>query len=334
MASIIETLLSSTEPAIRLKTRVQLLSEDPRSSRVSKLREEVKTSSRVKALLSERRRDKKIPWHPYAKWNGAHWVLAALADLGYPENDRSLVPLREQVNKWLLSAVHKEYTEARPYKHHPPAGLLDQIKERPRIHGSMEGNAVWSQLTLGLFDSNTEKLVDRLVRMQWPDGGWNCDGNPRAVNSSFMETILPLRALALHARLKRSSSSKSAAKRAAEVFLKRKMYKRAKTRSIINRDFVRLHYPLYWHYDVLHGLKILAEAGFINDARCEDALDLLEKKRLKNGGFPAESKYYRVSKNRGGRSLVDWGPVSPKTMNEFVTVDALSVLREAGRWKP
>ena len=86
--------------------------------------------------------------------------------------------------------------------------------------------------------------------------------------------------------------------------------------------------------DVLHGLKIIAEAGFIKDARCEDALDLLETKQLKNGGFPAESKYYRVSKNRGGRSLVDWGPVSPKTMNEFVTIDALSVLKEAGRWKP
>ena len=334
MTSIIEMLLSSAEPAIRLKTRVQLLSEGPRSSRVRKLREEVRTSSRVKALLSEGRKDGKIPWHPYAKWDGAHWVLAAIAELGYPPNDQSLIPLREQVNKWLLSTDHKEYTEARPYKHHPPAALLGQIKERPRIHGSMEGNAVWSQLTLGLFDSNTEKLVERLVSMQWPDGGWNCDGNPQAVNSSFMETILPLRALALHSRLKRSSSSKSAAKRAAEVFLKRKMYKRAKTGSTINRDFVKLHYPLYWHYDVLHGLKILGEAGFVNDARCEDALGLLKTKRLKNGGFSAEAKYYRVSKYRGGRSLVDWGPVSPKTMNEFVTLDALSVLKEAGRWKP
>src|SRR5881628_965922 len=334
MDSVLDTLLGSNEPAVRLKAHVQLLSDDPRSSKIQKLREEVRASSRVQALLSERRKDGKIPVHPYAKWDGAHWVLAALAELGYPLNDRSLIPLREQVNKWLLSNEHKEYTEARPYKHSPPAALLSQIKERPRIHGSMEGNAVWSQLTLDLFNDNTGKLVERLVSMQWPDGGWNCDGNPRALNSSFMETALPLRALSLHGRLKRSSSSKSASKRAAEVFLKRRMYKRTKTGSTINRDFVRLHYPLYWHYDVLHGLKIIAEAGFIKDARCEDALDLLETKRLKNGGFPAESKYYRVSKNRGGRSLVDWGPVGPKTMNEYVTVDALSVLKEAGRWKP
>ncbi len=334
MDSVLDTLLSSNEPAVRLKAHVQLLSDDPRSSKIQKLREEVRASPRAQAFLSERRKNGQIPWHPYAKWDGAHWVLAALAELGYPPSDQSLIPLREQVNKWLLSSEHKEYTEARPYKHHPPAVLLNQIKERPRIHGSMEGNAVWSQLILDLFNSNTGKLVERLVSMQWPDGGWNCDGNPRALNSSFMETALPLRALSLHGRLKRSSSSKSASKRAAEVFLKRRMYKRAKTGSTIIRDFVKLHYPLYWHYDVLHGLKIIAEAGFIKDARCEDALDLLETKQLKNGGFPAESKYYRVSKNRGGRSLVDWGPVSPKTMNEFVTVDALTVLKEAGRWRP
>ena len=334
MDSVLDTLLSSNEPAVRLKAHTQLLSDDPRSSKIQKLREEIRASPRVHALLSERRKDGKIPVHPYGKWDGAHWVLAALAELGYPPNDQSLIPLRKQVNKWLLSSEHKEYTETRPYKHHPPATLLNQIKERPRIHGSMEGNAVWSQLILNLFNSNTEKLVERMVSMQWPDGGWNCDGNPRALNSSFMETALPLRALSLHGRLKRSSSSRSASKRAAEVFLKRRMYKRAKTGSTIDRDFVRLHYPLYWHYDVLHGLKIIAEAGFIKDARCEDALDLLQTKQLKTRGFPAESKYYRVSKNRGGRSLVDWGPVSPKTMNEFVTVDALTVLKAAGRWKP
>src|SRR5262245_45467616 len=163
MTGIIEALLGSAEPAVHLKTRIQLLSDDPRSARVQKLREQVKDSPRVKGLLSEKRKDGKIPWHPYAKWDGAHWVLAALAELGYPPNDKSLIPLREQVNKWLLSSDHKEYTEARPYKHHPPAALLGQIKERPRIHGSMEGNAVWSQLTLNLFDSDTEKLVERLV---------------------------------------------------------------------------------------------------------------------------------------------------------------------------
>ena len=75
-----------------------------------------------------------------------------------------------------------------------------------------------------------------------------------------------------------------------------------------------------------------AEAGFIGDRRCRDALELLESKRLPDRGFPAEGKYYRVSEGgKTGRSLVDWGGVSRKHMNEFVTVDTLFVLNKSGR---
>jgi len=146
-----------------------------------------------------------------------------------------------------------------------------------------------------------------------------------------MESLIPFRALALHAEVTGSSASKVAASRAAEVFLKRRLYRRVRTGGVIERDFVRLHYPCYWHYDFLFGLKVMAETGRIRDRRCEDALDLLESKRLRDGGFAAEAKYYRVTSRRGGRSLVGWGPTSPSRMNEFVTADALSVLRKAGR---
>jgi hypothetical protein len=32
---------------------------------------------------------------------------------------------------------------------------------------------------------------------------------------------------------------------------------------------VKLHYPCYWRYDILFGLKVMAEAGFIRDGRCK-----------------------------------------------------------------
>ena len=49
-----------------------------------RLASEIQRSKRVAALLSERGRDGRIARHPYTKWTGAHWVLATLADLGYP----------------------------------------------------------------------------------------------------------------------------------------------------------------------------------------------------------------------------------------------------------
>ncbi len=51
-------------------------------------------------------------------------------------------------------------------------------------------------------------------------------------------------------------------------------------------DFLKLRYPCYWHYDILVGLKVMAEAGFLKDPRCREALDILVSKRLPDGGFP------------------------------------------------
>ena len=117
-----------------------------------------------------------------------------------------------------------------------------------------------------------------------------------------------------------------------EIELKRNLFKRQHDGQPIHEDFIMLHYPCYWHYDFLFGLKVLAEGGWITDPRCADALDLLESKRLEDGGFPAEKKYYYGSRSAAtGRSLVGWGPTGNKLMNEYVTVDALYVLKSAGR---
>jgi hypothetical protein len=311
-------MLKSSEPSIRYKVLVNVLNKNPESREVLKLRNKIRSSPRVKMLLSQREKNGKIPFKPYSKWYGAHWVLADLAELGYPPNDRSLVPLREQVQNWLFSKEHED--------------RIRSINGRTRRCASQEGNALYSLLSLGIDNEKTHELAERLSSWQWPDGGWNCDKRPKAVNSSFMESLIPLRGLVLHAKLTGKRTSKSGAKRAAEIFLKRHCYKKQKDGSIIYEGFTKLHFPCYWHYDILFGLKVLAEAGFIKDKRCSDALDLLESKRLSDGGFPAEKKFYRVSQGRvSGRSLVNWGGTSIRHFNEFVTADALFVLSESGR---
>ncbi len=318
MNDIVDKLLQSHEKSVRFKLLVNVLGKNPASAGIKKLRQQIKASPRVSLLLSERGDDGKIPSHLYKKWTGAHWVLALLADIGYPPRDESLIPLREQVYDWLLSPSH--------------AGNIKTIEGRTRRCASQEGNALYSFFALGLADSRTDTLAERLINWQWPDGGWNCDKRPHARNSSFMETLIPLRALALHAKMTGSPASSKAAERAAEVFLKRRLYKTRRDHTVISDDFVTLHYPCYWHYDILLGLKVMAEAGFIGDRRCSDALDLLESKRLPDGGFLAEKKYYQVTeKPKSGRSLVDWGATGRNQMNEFVTADALYVLKASAR---
>ena len=317
-STIVERLLESQEPSICYKTRVLLLDADPYSEEVYRLQQDIRTSERVQKLLSLRDSAGRIPGHPYHKWTGAHWTLAALADLGYPPGDESLVPLREQVYDWLFSQNHLK--------------SIRTVEGRVRRCASQEGNALYALMRLGLADNRTLQLAESLIGWQWPDGGWNCDKRPEAVHSSFMESLIPMRGLMLYARLSSDTKAAQAAARAAEVFLSRSMFKRINDGEVIRPDFTRLHYPPYWHYDILAGLQVMAETGFIGDSRCAEALDLLESKRLPDGGFPAEGRYYKTGERApSGRSLVDYGRTGKSKMNEFVTVHALYVLKAAGR---
>jgi hypothetical protein len=322
----VEKLLRDGDPSTRYKLALAGLGGD-----AAALRWEIRKSKRALALLSDRTPDGRTACHAYTKWTGAHWLLVTLADLGYPPGDRSLEPLRDQVLEWLLDPRRTARRQASREAYLAP---IMTIRGRARVHASLEGNALYALLALGLDDPRLDALADRLVELQWDDGGWNCDRAPAAACSSFEETLIPLRGLVWHARQRGSRASASAATRAAEVFLERRLFRRRSRQTLIARDFVKLHYPCYWHYDVLFALKVLAEGGFIADARCDDALALLRSKRRPDGGFPAEEKFWSLSAGKSHRSLVSWGPARKTRSNEFVTADALWVLQAARSRSP
>ena len=315
--TLIDSLLQSSEACIRYRTFVDVLGGEPDSREARSLRDQVGKSERAGALIKGTSDTGGHLCHPYKKWIGAHWALTSLADIGYPPGDKKLIPLREAVYDWLFGAEHMN--------------KIKTIEGKVRRCASQEGNALFYLLKLGLADRRCDDLASRLMEWQWPDGGWNCDKRPEARNSSFMESLIPLRALAMYSREASNASAGKAARKAAEIFLKRNLFKGEASSQVIHPDFIRLHYPCYWRYDILFGLKVMAEAGFLGDRRCGEALEHLASKQLPDGGFPAEHKYYTAStKVKSSLSPVDWGGVGKKRTNEFVTVDALFVSRRAG----
>ncbi len=332
---VVDALLRSPEPSIRWKTRVHILGDSPRSKAIRALREEIRISPRVRALLSRQHELGRAATarRVYYKWQGHQWVLASLADLGYPEGDETLHPLRDRVQDlWLRPHYFREY-EARTKTAGYGGSGVPLMNGRYRRCGSQQGNALYSITVLGIANERTVALAERLLHWQWPDGGWNCDRDPKADTSSFMETLTPMLGLDAYARAHKSSAAARAVKHASEVFLTRRLFRRRSDGTVIHPSFVALHYPLYWHYDFLGGLKAMARIGRIRDKRCADALDLLEEKRLPDGGWPAEKRYYsaRAKAIKANAEHVDWGRTGRGRMNEWVTVDALAVLQAAGR---
>lgn len=334
-SKLVDILLKSDEPSIKWKVRVNVLGEKRDSLAVRKLETEIKNAPRTKALLQNMQASGDSTGNIYAKWQGAQWVFMTLADIGYPQGDKRLAPAMDDIYRaWLGDRFFKEFvaeTKADAYKKIHDA--IPYMQGRHRTCASQQGNALYVALKLGLEDKRIEQLVERLLYWQWPDGGWNCDKEPSADNSTFIHTLWSMRGLDLYARTTGDKKAAAAVKRASEVFLSRKLYKRIHDGKLIREEFVKLHYPLYWHYDILGALKVFAEIGMIKDPRFQDALDLLESKRLPDGGWPAESKYYTKVSNKIalGNDYVDWGGTSKKKMNEWVTVDAMYVLRKFGR---
>lgn len=324
MPDVVDRLLESDEPSIRWRVRSRVLGEPDES--LADLRREIKDSPRVRMLLSNRDESGRIfrQNQTYKKWKGAHWVFAHLADIGYPAGDPELLPMRDQVQDFDFGpVVTNKFREGE----WPP-----RVSGRARFCASLPGNALFSTVALGLVNERCRELAELLIKTQWPDGGWNCDRNPEAHVSSFWETLIPLRGLLAYAQFTGDGPAQQAADRSAEVFLRRKLFRRISGGEVMNPQFTRLHYPCYWRYDILFGLKVMAEGGYISDPRCADALDLLESKRLPDGGWPAEERFYAVTKDLSGRGeTVSWGGVSRTRMNEWVTADSLYVLEAAAR---
>jgi hypothetical protein len=121
------------------------------------------------------------------------------------------------------------------------------------------------------------------MEWQWPDGGWNCDVSATGRRSSFHESLAPTWGLHEYAATTGDPDAARAARRAAELFLDHRLFRSKRTRQVINHKWLALHYPPYWHYDILQALLVLARMGLSTDPRAREALDVLKQKRHKDG---------------------------------------------------
>ena len=248
--------------------------------------------------------------HPYAKWRGAFWRLLSLVDLEVEPGHPGALAAAEQTLDWVasrrrLAAIHKR-----------------RIDGRVRRCASQEGRTLQACLHVGLRgDPRLNTLAESLAETQWPDGGWNCDVRPQVTHSSFNETWGPILGLAAYGAFEATALG-------AEFLLRHRVVFSHRTGEPAHPVLMKLHYPAYWHYDLLAGLRALAASVGLDDPRTADALDILESKRRPDGTWRAEGKWWkRPGSNGSNVEAVDWGDAA----NEVLTEQAEGVLRAAGR---
>src|SRR5439155_16316835 len=312
----IDWLLESDEPAIRYRTRTWVLGQAETNPAVRRERKQVPDGQIISTLLDF---PSVATVDPYRKWFGLHWRLVSLADFRVHVD-------REAVRKALDNGIDRELDWiAKPHN----------LESHPKLknglylsHASMEGNALYAASRFGhARDERARALAAQLLEWQWPGGGWNCDRSASGRRSSFHESWATAIGLAAYHKATGDADALAAAGRTGELLLEHRLFRTLRDGEPIHPSFVALHWPAYWHYDLLAGLRMLhaVDPKLLRDPRAADALDLLESKRLPNGRFQADRTWWqRPSNPTSPVDVVDWGKGRP---SEVLTLHALAVLK-------
>jgi hypothetical protein len=168
----------------------------------------------------------------------------------------------------------------------------DALDGRPFFDGETEPCVNGKILAAGsYFGIKCSKLLDLLLSEQLEDGGWNCDA-PQSKRSSFHTTIAVLEGiLAYEEAFGGSSQTGNARARAEEYLLERKLFRRHSTGEIIDKAWMRFHFPPTWHYDLLRGLEYMRTAQREPDERMGEAIEIVRLRRHQNGRWPIVKPY-------------------------------------------
>jgi hypothetical protein len=189
------------------------------------------------------------------------------------------------------------------------------------FHGEVEPCINGRVVALGAyFGERRDALVDRLLSEQLADGGWNCEAERGSVRSSFHTTLCVLEGLlAFEYAFGATQALTNARLRGQEYLLERRLLRRLSTGDIINQAWTRLAFPPLWHYDVLRALDYFRSAKVQGDARIDEALALVMRRRQPDGRWLLDVRHRDTLQTEMA------GEVGQP--NRWVTLRAVRVLR-------
>lgn len=216
------------------------------------------------------------------KWISSHYTLLDLKYL-------NIYPNITEIKETILQIAHNNKSD--------DGGINPHRDYRLNPHSDMCINGMFLNYAcyFGIDEGELKSVVDCLIGHQMKDGGYNCRINRSgAVHSSLHTTISVLEGFQEYKKdgyTYRADELETIAAEAREFILMHRLFKSDKTGEIIHKRFTMLSYPSRWYYDILRALVYFQDAGIDYDPRMQDALDVLMKKRRKDGTFPVQAKH-------------------------------------------
>lgn len=219
------------------------------------------------------------------KWTSSHYTLLQLREIGL---SRAHPAARATVELIL------ETEKARD-------GALNPSGPRTPSDACINGMALRYATWFGAPEERLHSVIDFLLRERVVDGGFNCRHNrpgARVTHSSMHTTVSVMEGITDYVRSGgeyRRDELLAARQSSAEFLLRHGLFRSERTGQVIHQEFMRLHFPARWHYDILRGLDALAAAGVPGDPRLDEAVAVVRRRRRADGRWHANRGYPGVT---------------------------------------
>lgn len=212
------------------------------------------------------------------KWTSTHYTLLDLKNL--------CVPKTEGIEKAIKKILKENKAED---------GGINPAKTVKNSDACICGMFLNYACYYHIAEDPLKSIIDFLIREQMYDGGFNCRANRSgATHSSVHTTISVLEGLYEYRHNGYTYKILKVAEmisEAVEFLLMHRLYKSDTTGQIIHKQMTKMPYPTRWKYDYLRALDFFQKAEINFDNRMEDALNLLKRKRRKDGTWSLNAKY-------------------------------------------
>ena len=212
------------------------------------------------------------------KWTSSHYTLLDLRHLEIPVNQ-------------MITETIQDILE----KHREKDGGLNPAKTIKVSDVCLQGMFLNYATFFNTPQDLLESIIDFLINVQMDDGGFNCESNRKgAVHSSLHSTISVLEGLGEYKKqgyTYRLDEIERIIPEAIEFILVHRLYKSDHTGEIIDKKMLMLSYPYRWRFTILRCLDYFRAAGIEFDPRMVDALDVLMKKRRRDGRWPVQARH-------------------------------------------
>jgi hypothetical protein len=243
------------------------------------------------------------------KWISSHYTLL---DLRYLEVEPSLPIFKETIDR----IADNEKSED---------GGVNVSRSIAQSDVCVNGMFLTYACYFGIELAKLESVIDFILTQRLPDGGFNCRFNRSgAKHSSLHSTISMLEGIAEYERqgyTYRLAALQEAAASARAFILMHRFFRSDRTGEIIHKRFLRMPFPSRWFYDYLRALVYFAAIRHPWDDRMQEAIDLLLKKRNKDGTWNVNAKY---------SGLIHFEMEKAGKPSRWNTLRALRVLQEYG----